>query len=117
MALTKVLNASPDTLVARWQAETHATYDPLKTTTAPPETFGPALIAAKSDEGRYNVSPALSRDGNQVMFLSDRGLFSIDLFLADAHTGKVERQITKTAVDPHYRESAIHSVRGQLEPG
>ena len=32
--IARVLNANPDTLVARWHAETHATYDPLKTTTA-----------------------------------------------------------------------------------
>ncbi|MEA2725313.1 MAG: hypothetical protein QOH59_3084 [Gemmatimonadales bacterium] len=102
-AMTRVLSTNLDTLVARWHAETHATYDPLKTTTEPPETFGPALIAGKGDEGRYNVSPALSPDGNLVMFLSDRGLFSIDLFLADARTGKVKRQITKTALDPHYQ--------------
>ena len=35
------------------------------------------------------------------MFLSDRGLFSIDLFLADARTGRSKRQVTETAVDPH----------------
>lgn len=103
LAIRRVLSTSPDTLVARWHAETHALYDPLKATTAPPETFGPSLIAGKGKEGRYNVSPALSPDGNQVMFLSDRGLFSIDLFLADARTGEVKRQITKTALDPHYQ--------------
>ena len=36
-----------------------------------------------------------------MMFFSDRGFFSVDLYLADARTGKVERQITRTAVDPH----------------
>ena len=115
-SIARVLKAIPDTLVARWHAETHATYDPLKTTTAPPETFGPALIAGKGDQGRYNVSPALSPDGNQVMFLSDRGLFSIDLFLADAHTGKVKRQITKTAVDPHYQSLQFIQSAGSWSP-
>ncbi len=115
-AITRVLNANPDTLVARWHAETHATYDPLKTTTEAPETFGPALIAGKGDEGRYNVSPALSPDGNLVMFLSDRGLFSIDLFLADARTGKVKRQITKTALDPHYQSLQFIQSAGSWSP-
>ena len=115
-ALTRVLHASPDSLVARWHAETHATYDPLTTTTAPPETFGPPLIATKGDEGRYNVSPALSPDGNQVMFLSDRGLFSIDLFLADARTGKVKRQITRTALDPHYQSLQFIQSAGSWSP-
>ena len=116
VAITRVLNTSPDTLVARWHAETHATYDPLKATTTPPETFGPALIAGKGDEGRYNVSPALSPDGTQVMFLSDRGLFSIDLFLADARTGKVKRQITRTALDPHYQSLQFIQSAGSWSP-
>src|SRR5688572_19581107 len=73
-ALARVLNANPDTLVSRWHAETHAAFDPLNTTTAPPEAFGSRLIEAKGDS-RYNISPSLSPDGNQVMFLSDRGLF------------------------------------------
>ena len=83
-ALARVLSANPDTLVARWHAETHAAYDPLKAGTQEPDSYGPELISAKGDEGRYNVAPSLSPDGNLVMFLSDRGLFSIDLFLADA---------------------------------
>jgi Tol biopolymer transport system component len=102
--------------VAHWHAETHATYDPLTTASAPPETFGPPLIAAKGDEGRYNVSPALSPDGNQMMFLSDRGLFSIDLFLADARTGKVKRQITRTALDPHYQSLQFIQSAGSWSP-
>ncbi|HWN20324.1 MAG TPA: BamA/TamA family outer membrane protein [Gemmatimonadales bacterium] len=115
-AMARVLNTNPDTLVARWHAETHATYDPLKATTKPPETSGPPLIAGKGDQGRYNVSPALSPDGNLVMFLSDRGLFSIDLFLADARTGKVKRQITKTAVDPHYQSLQFIQSAGSWSP-
>ncbi|HEU4682711.1 MAG TPA: BamA/TamA family outer membrane protein [Gemmatimonadales bacterium] len=115
VALARTLNVNPDTLVARWHAETHAAYDPLKSTTALPETFGPRLIEARGD-GRYNVSPSLSPNGNEVMFLSDRGLFSIDLFLADARTGKVKRQITKTAVDPHYQSLQFIQSAGGWSP-
>ena len=50
------------------------------------------------------------------MFLSDRGLFSIDLFLADARTGKVKRQITKTAVDPHYQSLQFIQSAGSWSP-
>jgi hypothetical protein len=115
IALGRVLNVNPDTLVSRWHAETHAAFDPLKSATAPPEAFGPRLIEAKGD-GRYNISPALSPDGDEVMFLSDRGLFSIDLFLADARTGKVKRQITKTAVDPHFQSLQFIQSAGSWSP-
>ena len=111
-----VLKVHPDTLVARWHAETHAAFDPLKSAAAPPENYGPRLIGISGDVGRYNIAPSLSPDGTQVMFLSDRELFSIDLFLADARTGKVIRQITKTAVDPHYQSLQFIQSAGSWSP-
>ena len=37
------------------------------------------------------------------MFISSRDLYSIDMFIGDAKTGKITRRITSTAVDPHYQ--------------
>ena len=114
--IVRVLTMHPDTLVARWHVETHAAYDPLKGGTQSPETFGPVVIAGKGEEGHYNVAPSLSPDGSLVMFLSDRELFSIDLFLADARTGEVKKQITKTAVDPHYQSLQFIQSAGSWSP-
>jgi Tol biopolymer transport system component len=100
-AIRGVLSLTPDQLVARWHEATHAAYDPLQATTEAPGAYGPRLIGVREGAGQYNVSPSVSPDGKRVMFFSDRGLFSIDLYLADAQTGKVERQITRTALDPH----------------
>jgi Tol biopolymer transport system component len=100
-AIRQVLGVSPDTLVAMWHRETHARYDPLRQGGRTVEAPGERLVAAQENEGSYNVSPSLSPDGSHMMYFSDRGLFSIDLFLADARTGKIERQLTKTALDPH----------------
>ena len=49
-----------------------------------------------------NVSPALSPDGSQLVFLSERDGYSIDVFLADAATGAVTRKLVSTAADPHF---------------
>jgi WD40 repeat protein len=100
-AIRGVLNLTPDQLVARWHEATHAAYDPLQDSTQAPSAYGPRLIGVRNEAGQYNVSPSVSPDGKRMMFFSDRGLFSIDLYLADARTGKVERQITRTALDPH----------------
>jgi hypothetical protein len=114
--LAGVLNTNPDTLVAHWHAETHAAYDPIRNGTQPPEASGTPLVAARGDEGRYNVAPSLSPDGSLMMFLSDRGLFSIDLFLADARTGKVKKQVTRTALDPHYQSLQFIQSAGSWSP-
>ena len=101
-AIRGVLSLTPDQLVARWHAATHAEFDSLQSRTELPDRYGPKLVGVnREDAGLYNLAPALSPDGSRMMFFSDRGLFSVDLYLADARTGKVERQITRTAVDPH----------------
>ena len=71
---------------------------------------GRLLLGPSGERGRLNVSPSLSPDGSKVAFLSERGLFSIELFVADAATGKVLRSLTKAAVDPHLQSlQFIHS--------
>ena len=102
-AIESVLVLPPDTLVARWHRETEAAYAPLRRATQPAESAGVRIIAAggRNEGSAYNVAPAISPDGERLMYLSDRDLFSIDLFLADARTGEVERRITSTALDAH----------------
>jgi len=114
-AIRQVLSLSPDDLVARWHTEVHQAYQPLMAETRAPETLGPRIVSARGDS-RYNISPSLSPDGKRMMYLSDRDQFSIDLFLADARTGKVERQITKTAVEPHFQSLEFIESAGSWSP-
>jgi hypothetical protein len=102
-AIQSVLAMTPDSLVARWHGATRVAYESVLAKTQPPESVGTRIIALSGNDagGRYNVSPSVSPDGERLMFLSDRDLFSIDLFLADARSGRVERRLTNTAVDPH----------------
>ncbi len=73
------------------------------------------IITAKT-AGRLNVGPALSPDGNQVVFLSEKDRFSVDLFVADAHTGRVERKIVSTATDPHFDSLEFIDSAGAWDP-
>jgi hypothetical protein len=60
------------------------------------------LVSKRTGAGGLNVGPALSPDGSRVVFLSEKDLFSIEMFLADAQTGEVIRRLTKAASDPHF---------------
>ena len=115
-AIRGVLNMSPDELVKRWHVATHEAYDPLRPGTELPDRYGPRLVGVKGEVGQYNVAPSLSPDGSQMMFFSDRGLFSVDLYLADAHTGKVKRQVTRTAVDAHLESLQFIQSAGSWSP-
>ena len=102
LGIQAVLAMTPDQLVSQWHADTYAAYRDTRLATQPAESVGVRLIApGKDDDVGYNLGPAISPDGDKLMFLSNRDLFSIDLFLADARTGKVQRRLTETAVDNH----------------
>lgn len=60
------------------------------------------LLIEGTDENTLNVSPSLSPDGKQIVFLSSRDLFSIDMYLADAETGEIKKKLVEMAVDPHF---------------
>src|SRR5207249_718566 len=64
----------------------------------------PIFVRADKDKAgaHYNIAPALSPDGKELVFISERDQFSIDMFLADVATKEVTRHIVRTAVDPHF---------------
>ena len=114
-AFTSVLQVPVDTLSKDWHAALREAYEPVAQRTSPPETFGRPL--AQSRKGtRINVAPALSPDGSRFVFFSERGLFSIEMYLADAETGRVLRKITETAVDPHFESLLFLSSTGAWAP-
>jgi hypothetical protein len=98
-ALLNVLGITDDEFVTAWHAAIHDAYVPRVEASAP---FGRVLIGGRALGGSTNVGPAISPDGRWVAFLSERGFFTIDLFVADAHTGEVIAKLTDTAADPHY---------------
>ena len=86
---------------ADWHMAMQDAYAPLYDKTLMLDKAAKPVVLG-SEENAYNISPALSPDGREMIFLSTRDLFSIDLYLADAMTGKVKRKIISTAVDAHF---------------
>jgi Tol biopolymer transport system component len=114
--LQGVLGLDHKTLSADWHAAIKAAHEPVAAARRPASAYGRALISDESQGGRVNVGPALSPDGRSLVFLSERSLFSIDLFLADATSGKVERQLSRTAVNPHLESLQFINSAGAWSP-
>jgi Tol biopolymer transport system component len=77
---------------------------------------GRELISSRTGSGSLNVSPSLSPDGRRVAFLSEKTRFSIELFIADAETGQIQRRLTTTATDPHFESLQFVSSSGTWRP-
>ena len=111
-AFKQILGVDAKELSAEWHAAEFAAYRPIAETTKMPAAFATAVITRDGNRGQLNVSPEVSPDGSRIMFFSERDLFSIDLYLADARTGKVIRKITDTATDPHFESLQFLSSAG-----
>jgi Tol biopolymer transport system component len=97
----KVLGVDTKELSEEWHASIHQAYDGILSATTPPSGAGRAVIKGTDEATGLNVGPAISPDGRWIAFLSSRSLLSIDLYVADAMTGRVLHKLTSTATDPH----------------
>jgi len=67
----------------------------------PVTTPGARALVSPGKEQHYNLAPALSPDGTRMAYFSDAGLFSIDMYLANAETGRTIRKLVSSTRDPH----------------
>ncbi|MEE2905575.1 MAG: peptidase S9 [Gemmatimonadota bacterium] len=100
-AITQVLAMSTDTLSVRWEEQIAEDYLPLMEGRTAPEDAGNLILAPSTDAGTQNISPSLSPDGRFIAFQSEKDLFSIDLYMADAETGRIIRKLASADSDPH----------------
>lgn len=115
-AMQSVLGLDEKTFTSEWHDATRRTYAPFFETTRRADAFGRPLIARDGTGGDINLAPALSPDGQRLVFLSERSLFSVDMYLADAATGRVIRKISDTATDPHFDSLQFLSSAGDWAP-
>jgi Tol biopolymer transport system component len=100
-AIGQVLGISTDTLSVRWKDEISREYMPLLQDRTPPANAGNLILAPSMGAGSMNIAPSLSPDGRFVAFLSDEDLFSVDLYMADAQSGRIIRKLSSANSDPH----------------
>lgn len=100
-AVEQVLGIEMDTLSAQWSEAVFAAYEPLIEGRTPPEQSGTVILSPETGAGKQNVAPSVSPDGRYVAFMSEKDLFSIDLYLADAQTGEIIRKLSSANADPH----------------
>ena len=120
----RAVGISAKQLFADWKASARELYSPVLELR--PDTLTTPLIGRKPTPGKrsrrnrnnteLNIGPVLSPDGRYVAFLSARELFSIDLFLADAKTGKVIRNLVSESRDAHMDSLRFIESAGSWSP-
>ncbi len=88
-----------DSLSAAWQNSLRKTFRPQLAGRTRPEDVGEKVIAEK---GGINLSPVISPDGEHVAYIGGDNPFTLDLLLADAHTGEHVEQLASSNTDAHF---------------
>src|SRR2546425_5139943 len=116
-ALEQMTHRPADSLIADWHRALIDAAKPVAVATGTPlpadreqrmaarltavTTSGARLLVGPGKEQHYNLAPALSPDGRRLVYLSDAGLFSIDMYLADGENGHTIRKLVSATRDPH----------------
>jgi len=93
-------------LNAEWQASVRSTYLAQVTEFDTPDRFATRLSTHAKLSDPWYLSPAISPDGNSMVYLSQQDGFSFDLWLGDARTGRARRRLVESA-----RSGNIESLR------
>jgi hypothetical protein len=103
-AIQAVLRVPVEELSETWRAFLAERNRPLlqTSTDAGASGSGQVLVSQPEGGGEINASPSISPDGRRMLFFSQKDLFSIELYLADAQTGEIQEKITDTVLSPHY---------------
>ncbi len=116
-ALEQMTHRPTDSLVADWHRALTEAAQPVAIATGvtlptdraqrlaarltPATTTGARALVTPGKEQHYNIAPALSPDGTRMVYFSDAGLFSIDMYLANAENGQTIRKLVSSTRDPH----------------
>lgn len=104
------------TLSGLWKNAIETHYRPLlKVDSSQIKITGTKIIDNKN-AGNMNVSPAISPNGKYLAFLSEKDLFGIDLFLADAKTGKIIRKLSSQISNGHIDDFNFIESAGAWSP-
>ena len=114
-ALVRVLGENQDSLSKDWAAANRAMYLPALAGRTHPDSTGSKLVSLQRS-GDYNLAPTISPDGKLFAFFSSRSLFSIDLFVGDATTGKIIKKLGGPSSDPHFDAISFINSAGDWSP-
>nr|MBC7614235.1 PD40 domain-containing protein [Pseudopedobacter sp.] len=99
IAIRRQFGYDDKTLSSLWKSSLENAYLPyLKDTTQTPIGI---KIVDETNGGGMNVAPSISPDGRYLAYLSERDLFSIDLYLADASTGRTIKKLSSQIKNSH----------------
>jgi Tol biopolymer transport system component len=101
-SIRRTLGLSLNQLSAQWRDAVQRKYLPEIGSRPKARAVADELLTEKRSDGTLHLAPALSPDGSQVAYFSEKDFYFVDLYLADGNTGKVIRRLLKSTFSSNY---------------
>src|SRR5207245_5353848 len=115
-AFKRVIGVTLDELISGWRDAVQTTYLPQLADHYRARRIAQPLVTRKRSEGTLHIAPALTPDGRQIAYFSERNSFFVDLYLADAETGRVLRRLVKSTLSNNFESLRFINSAGSFSP-
>ncbi|MEJ2503252.1 MAG: BamA/TamA family outer membrane protein, partial [Gemmatimonadota bacterium] len=115
-AFVSTLGQSLDALSRAWLRSLRRAHLPEMTRHGTPDRFADRLTEPDSPGQPWYLAPALSADGERLVFASQRDGFFMDLWLADGRTGEVVAKLVTGSQSSGFESLRYQSSAGSFSP-
>src|SRR5467141_4080662 len=115
-AFKRALGLSLDDLSSEWRDAVQTTYLPQLAEHYRARRIAQPVLTRKRSDGTLHIAPALSPDGRDIAYFSEKNSFFVDLYLADAETGRVLRRLVKSTLNNNYESLRFINSAGSFSP-
>ncbi len=115
-AFRRALGMSLDDLSNEWRDAVQTTFLPQLAEHYRARRIAQPLLTEKRSEGTLHIAPALTADGKQIAYFSERHSFFVDLYLADGESGRVLRRLVKSTLNSNYESLRFVNSAGSFSP-
>jgi Tol biopolymer transport system component len=115
-SIKRALGLSLDELSNEWRDAVQTTFLPQLGEHYRARRIAQPLLTEKRTGGGYHLAPALAPDGRTIAFFGERNSFFIDLYLADAESGRSLRRLVKSTINSNYESLRFINSSGSFSP-
>src|SRR6266481_3631382 len=115
-AFKRALGRSMEDLSNDWRDAIQTTFLPQLGDHYRARRIAEPTLTERRSHGRIFLAPALTPDGKTLAFFGDEGGFFVDLWLADAETGRVRQRLVKSTQNSNYESLRFINSAGAFSP-
>ncbi|HKW42191.1 MAG TPA: hypothetical protein VJN39_13150, partial [Gemmatimonadales bacterium] len=112
----RALGVTLEDLSGEWRDAIQTTFLPQLADHYRARRIAQPLLTEKRSEGTLHLAPALTPDGRDIAYFSEKNSFFVDLYLADAESGRVKRRLVKSTLNSNYESLRFINSSGSFSP-